>query len=210
LKFQVNVDMFDPHNFNYNEYMLETYNLTEMPNKYYRGNYRCDDVILNAQDAVWVEEKCKEIGDYKLSSFTYRLFYNADGDNITYYLMDKDKPFISMEYSFIRISDPIKGIENKHLWNFKWDKGLARNFFDDYILKREPVIISDELLSERGFNFWKYLFSEHVRDGKTHKMYVININDGNVISIITEEDKMNEFYTDSKSGKFRFVLEKVE
>ena len=149
---------FDPYNFDYKEYILETYNLMELPNKYYRGNYQCDDVILNARDAVWVEKNGTELENYKIGSFTYRLFSKIEGNDITYYLMERDKPFIVMEYSFTRITSPIKGIENKHIWNFKGDNGLARNFFEDYILKRESVIISDENQTEKGFNFWKYLF----------------------------------------------------
>ena len=156
-----------------------------------------------------IEKNAKQLDDYKLSSFTYRLFIKSDGDDTTYYLLDKNKPFITMEYSFTRISNPIKGIENKYLWNFKWDKGLARIFFDDYILKQEPIIISDEVQTEKGFNFWKYLFREYVKDKKTHLMRVIDINHGIFISSIKNENQMDEFFTESKSGKFRFVLQKL-
>ena len=200
---------FDPYNFDYKAYMLETYNLTEMPNKYYREEFRCDDVFLNSQDAIWAEKQGKYIDDYKQGSLIYRLFIHKEEDITTYYLIDKNKPFIYMEYSFRKITSPLKGIENKHIWNFKWDKGLARMFFDDYIIPREPVIISDSLQTEKGFGFWKYLFMEYVRDSKTHKMYVIDINDGKMLSVIENINQMDTFYTDSKSGNLRFVLEKI-
>jgi hypothetical protein len=180
-----------------------------LPNKYYRGNYQCDDVILNARDAVWVEKNGTELENYKIGSFTYRLFSKIEGNDITYYLMERDKPFIVMEYSFTRITSPIKGIENKHIWNFKGDNGLARNFFEDYILKRESVIISDENQTEKGFNFWKYLFREQVKDRKTHYMYILDINTGKEIITSNAETQMDDYYTDTRSGKFRFVLQKI-
>jgi hypothetical protein len=200
---------FDPYNFDYKSYVKETYDLNEMPNKYHRGEYQNDDPILNSQDAIWVEKNGKNIGNYKMGSFNHRFFVHVDGNDTTYYLLSENKPFIIMEYSFTRITSPIKGIENKHLWNFKGDKGTARMFFDEYILKQEPIIVSDKSQTEKGFNFWKYLWREHVTDKKTHTMYVVNINDGKIVGSIENEQQMNDFYTTTKSGNLRFVLQKI-
>lgn len=203
--------MFDPYNFDYTAYMLETYNLTEMPNKMVRIKVRAEDHILNSEDSIWVEKIAEYLGKWtiKNASMTWRLFLHKEGNIWTYYLLDEDTPFICGEYSFERVVGPLKGIENKHIWNFKWDRGLIRLFIDYYILEREPVIISDKLQTESGFNFWKYLFREHVKYNKSHKMYVMDINNGEVILSIADENQMDQYYTETNSGKFRFVLERI-
>lgn len=202
---------FDPYNFDYKAYVLETYGLTESPNRIQNIKIRGDDHILNSEDSVWVERNANFIGKWTINGakLEWRLFIFKEGNIETFYLLDESTPFICSEYSYERITTPINGIENKHIWNFKWDKGLFRLFFDNYILSKENTIISDQNLTEAGFNFWKYLFKEHAITQNTHKMLVMNMDDGKIILPINNEGQMEEFYTDSKSGKFRFVLKKI-
>jgi hypothetical protein len=172
---------------------------------------RGDDHILNSEDSIWVEKNAEFIGKWTIqnANLKWRLFFFKEGQTETLYLMDENTPFICAEYSYERITTPINGIENKHIWNFKWDRGLFRLFFDNYIIPKEHIILSDNNLTESGLKFWKYLWKEHVADHKTHEMVVINMDDGNILSNLGEENQMNEFYTDTKSGKYRFVLQKI-
>ena len=126
---------FDPYKFDYKAYVLKTYGLTESPNRIQNMNIRGDDHILNSEDSVWVEKNTKLLGTWTVAGakVKWRLFYHEEGNVGTYYLMDETKPFIMAEYSFEKIKYPINGIVNKHIWNFKWDKGLIRVFFDNYI-----------------------------------------------------------------------------
>ena len=172
---------------------------------------RGDDHILNSEDSIWVEKNAEFIGNWtiKNAKLKWRLFFFKEGNTETFYLLDENTPFICSEYSYKRITSPINGIENKHIWNFKWDRGLFRLFFDNYIISKENTIVSDASLTESGFKFWKYLFKEHVSTQNTHKMFVINMDDSNILSGIRKENQMDEFYTDTKSGKYRFVLQKI-
>jgi hypothetical protein len=200
---------FDPYNFDYKSYVKETYDLNEMPNKWQHDKFNLDDPILNSSEAVWVEREVKKFTIVSLGQSTkYRLFHKIEGKEETYYLMTVDKPFIHAEYAFIRIKSPIKGIENKYLWNFKWDKGLIRNFFNEFIVIKEPVVISDEIQTERGFNFWKWLYVDYVKNKKSHMMYVLDMKTGNK-GKLDSADSMERYYTETKSGNLRFVLQKI-
>ena len=203
---------FDPYNFDYKTYIKEVYNLNEMPNRWSRSEFTLDDPYLNSNEAVWVEKTAKLIGEFSVpnSSFKFRLYLYVDGDENTYYLLNNKKPFIHAEYSFRRIHDSFnKGIENTYLWNFKWDKGLIRMFFDHYIIEREPRIISDETQTDKGFNFWKYLFKEYAVRRKSHKMSVYDINNGVDVKQLKSENEMDDFFRDTQMANYRFVLEKL-
>lgn len=201
---------FDPYNFNYKKYVFDTYNLTESPNRIDNMKMRGDDHILNSEDSVWVEKNTTYIGVWNVnnSNLKFRLFYHEEGTIGTYYLLDEDKPFIRAEYSFEQITSPIKGIENKHIWNFKWDKGLIRMFFDGYILDKYPTIISDQSLTDMGYNFWKYLYNEYVKSNNTHKMFILDMISGKT-NDIPSEIEMNKYYSHYNSGRLRFVLQEI-
>ena len=200
---------FDPYNFDYKTYIKERYNLNEMPNKWQHDEFTLDDPILNSNESTWVEKEVKKFVEISLGKSTkYRLFHKIEGNEETYYLMAMDKPFIHAEYSFVRVNFPIEGIENKCLWNFKWDKGLMRNFFGGFVAVKEPVIISDESQTEKGFNFWKWLYEEYVKNKKSHVMYVLNMKTGSKEKL-DSVDSMGHYFTETKSGNLRFVLHKI-
>ena len=69
-------------------------------------------------------------------------------------------------------------------------------------------MISDRVLSIHGYRMWQRLFEDCVILNKTHKMNVININDGNILKNIKNEDEMDEFFG-SNMLEIRFVLEKL-
>ena len=197
--------MFDPHNFDYTEYILETYNLTEMPLKKDNSAFVLDDDVLNGKEAIRIERRGKFVDKYKAGEQAYRLFFEKETDGGTYYLLYSDKPFITVEYSYENIVKPIKGIENKSIWNHRWSKGLARYFFENFVLQKEPVVISDKVLTDRGFKFWKNVFDEI--GNKTHKMYVVDVKTEVVVQWIEDTKDMDKYFGD-KMSRFRFVLER--
>jgi hypothetical protein len=199
---------FDPYNFDYKAYMLEMYNITEMPQRADRDKFMLDDITLNQQDGIRVEKNTQRLDDYKAGDQVYRLFFEEENEGGTYYLLDMDRPFISVEYSFDRIITPIKGIENKAIWNHRWAKGLARYFFRTYVAEKEPVIASDHALTDRGFKFWKVIFDECVRRDHSHKMYVMDFTSGTIVKQIGDEKEMEEYFGSNQS-KYRFVMEKI-
>ena len=200
---------FDPYNFDYKTYIKEAYNLDEMPNRWNRSEFTLDDPYLNSNEAVWVEENGKQIGTFSIpnSKTKFRLFLHTNEDENIYSLLNDKKPFIHGQYAFKRID--AHTIENSYLWNFKWDKGLIRMFFDQHILKQEKTVLSDETQTDKGFNFWKYLFREYVDRKKSHKMSVMDLKKGKYVKNIQKESDLDGFFKDTRADNYRFVLEKL-
>jgi hypothetical protein len=191
----------------YIKHIMEAYGLTidETPAKLKDKEWRLNDGVLNEMDAKEVLKRAKNMGMYRISNMEFRLYFENERNVYTYYLIEPKNSFIDVEYSYNKISKPINGIENAMVWNSRYNKGLARNFIEDYILNKEPRMISDITLSEGGFKFWKNLFDDMVINRNSHKLYVINFESGEIVKDINKEDDMDEFFGDGRA-KFRFVL----
>jgi len=195
---------FDPYNFDFKSYITEMYNLVEMPLRLpHNTPFRMDDYVTNNYEGLQIEKHGNFLGNWE----NYRLFTEKENNIETYYLLDKNQPHICACHSFERITSPIKGIENKELWNGKYNKGLVRYWFNKEIIPKEAIIISDKIQSDMGFNFWTSLFNDYVKTNDSHSMLVIDYNNGNVIKNITNKDEMKEFYSDNKFN-FRFILKR--
>lgn len=196
---------FDPYDFDYKTYITEMYRLTEMPAKLPRNSiFQMDDYATNNYEGIRIEKKCKLI---KLFQNNYRVFYHRENGIDMFFLLDKNQPHICAEHYFKRITTPINGIENLHIWNSIRNRALIEMWFRDEIIPKEPVIISDKIQSDRGFNFWLGLFDDYAKSNNSHDMLIIEYNTGNIIKNITNKDEMKEFYGDNKFN-FRFVLKK--
>lgn len=197
---------FDPYNFDYTSYITEMYNITEMPSKLPRNkSFRMDDYVTNSYEGVRIEKHDKFIKMFYRDF--YRVFHHEENGIDTFYLLDKNQPYVCAEHSFKRITEPIKGIENLHVWNSIRDRASIRLWFRDEIIPKEPIIISDKIQSDRGFNFWVGLFIEYVESNKSHDMLVIDYKDGSIVKNIAKKDEMKEFYGDNKFN-YRFMLKK--
>jgi hypothetical protein len=51
-------------------------------------------------------------------------------------------------------------IQNKNIYQLKSERGLMRKFLIEYMFQYYPNIISDDSLSEEGFNFWYRLINQ--------------------------------------------------
>ena len=191
---------------NYKKHIFEVYGLSEMPNRVENLNWTLDDGILNKRDAERILKNGKNVGIFKISEMSYRLYLEVDGNAKCYYLIDINHPFINAEFSYYEISTPIQGIESVGIWNWKYNKGLVRYFVEEYILKKYKTMVSDKLQTDRGFKFWQNLFDDLVESKKSHKMYAIEFKSGNVIKNIINKDEMTEFFGDN-NGKYRFVID---
>lgn len=199
---------FDPRSFDYKTYMRETYGLNEMPVRLPQMSLDVDS-IDNSYFAKEVEEKYKPTGTFRHGNENLRV-YTYDEDNKSWVaLLSEDKPILAMEYVFQRISDPIKGIVNLNIWNFKLYHGLFWIWFQKEIIPNEPTIISDKAQTDKGFNFWKRLFKEYVKNSHTHKMYVMDIKTKKQISDISTEEEMDKYFQPQQMYNVRFVLQKL-
>lgn len=202
------LDYFDPYKFDYKSYIKEIHGLNEMPSVMQKREYYYDDEIINHMDGVRIEKSADFIENFGVGSQTYRLYREEESNSISFYLLYKDQPFICMEYSYSPINVPIVGIKNNFIYNHIKYKGLLKYFFDNYIIPREKVIVSDNTLSERGFKFWQYIFVDYVEIKKTHKMYVMDYNTGDNIIDVKNKSEMMSFYK-NELYNYRFVLEKL-
>lgn len=200
---------FNPYTFDYKSYIKEMYNLNEMPNRLKHINFPNDDTILNHMEGVRIEDSCRFLENFKVGSNTYRLYFEKYDQNECYYLLIKDEPFLVMEYAYHPIQHPINGIENKVIWNHIWHKGMFRYFFDCYIIPIKPIIITDYVMTDRGYIFWQYLLKEYVNNKKTHKLYVIDLKTGGYIINVNDVKIMNDYFSDKDVGNYRFVMEKL-
>jgi hypothetical protein len=198
-----NIPAFDPYQYDYKSYFKEYYNLNEMPEKLPSTDFSMNDYEKNAYAAMRIEQNAKLLKNWE----EYRLFYEFEDDTHFYSLLSKDSSYICMEHSFVRITSPIKGIENTHIWNSKYNKGLISYWFNKEIIPNESIIISDKIQSDAGYKFWQGLFSEYVT-ANSHKMYIIDMKTGNIVKNITSVNDMDEF---RGNGQFqmRYVLSKL-
>jgi len=195
--------VFNPYTFDYKKYIYESYGLTEMPSKMDDRLFVLDDTILNQKEGIRIEKNCKFVEIFKAGSQKYRLFKEIEGNDITYYLLGETDPLVVMEYSYNEINNPIVGLENKSIWNHRWYKGLLRYFIENYVLSKKVKMISDRILTIKGFKFWKTLFEDLK---KTHQMFVLDINTKKIVKIETGRE-LERYYESGKSN-FRFVIEK--
>lgn len=199
-------DYFDPYNFDYKSYITEMYNLTEMPARLpHNTSFQMDDYATNSYEGVRIEKNDKFVKMFYRDF--YRVFHNEENGIDTFYLLNKEQPYICAEHSFKQIITPIKGMENLHVWNSRYHRGLIRLWFKDEIIPKENVIISDKIQSDSGFNFWISLFDDYVSSNKSHDMLIIDYKEGNIIKNITKKEEMKDFYGDNKFNH-RFMLKK--
>jgi hypothetical protein len=199
---------FDPYSFDYRSYLLERYGLSESPQRMDNRRFVLDDDLLNHQEGIRVENESKSIGDFKTGqNQSYRLFEEVAGSNTTYYLLYPDKPQIVVEYSFEKINPTI--IQTKSIWNHRWYKGLARFFFEEFVLANYPSVMSDSILTESGFKFWLTLFDEMVKSKKSHGIYVVERKSEMSMKWIHSREEMEEYYGDGQS-KYSFVITTIQ
>jgi hypothetical protein len=180
--------------------------MNEWPMRFEPGDAGLDDPKKNEKLALEIEKTGKLLDTFNHSiAGEIKIYLIIDGEEYNIYLILKSKPFIAGQYSYIKHD---KGIENKFIWNFSWFQGLIREFFDKFIIPREPLIFSDQAQSNRGFKFWKTIFEEYVIKKKSHKMLVVNMGKKVKYDIDTVED-MDKYYDKKNSANFQFVLMKL-
>ena len=122
--------------------------------------------------------------------------------------MDVNQPIVAIIHEFKRITMPIKGIENLHLFNYKNYRSLIYYWFEREIIPKELIIMSDKVQTKDGYKFWQNIFDQYVIKNKTHKMFVIDYISGKNVGDIINKDNMNNYYGND-TYRFRFVLEKL-
>ena len=95
-------------------------------------------------------------------------------------------------------------LKEKIVWQDFLCKGLARKLFFDYFLGKTKGIISDDLHSKEGENYWKKNLIEAKR--KNHKIFILY--KGNKISVENVNDVDKYFSSGIKGADYRFVIEK--
>jgi len=177
--------------------------MNEWPMRFEMGDGELDDLKSNETKALEVRKTGKLLDTTSLSTVgKVEIYLIIKNNDYNIYIVMKNKPFIAGQYTYIKHPTCI---ENKYIWNFSWFQGLIREFFRNYIIPRERMILSDQTQSRRGFKFWKSLFEEYVEKKKTHKMMAVNVDD-KIQHNITSEADMDKYYNDEDGVKFQFVL----
>lgn len=203
-----NKKYFDPYTFDYKNYMKETYNLTEIPNKLPPLTLSVD-YTDNTYQGMQVEKNGELIGRFKFGNENLRIFKETTDGKIWISLLSSDSPLIAAEHVYQRVDKPISGIVNLHIWHYKYYKGLMWKWFREMVIPQEYIIISDKNQTELGFKFWKNLLDEYVIEQKTHGMYVIDFKSGKKVKNIIDKKEMDLYYQQQNTSQFRFVLEKL-
>lgn len=200
---------FDPYNFDYKSYIKEQHDLLrEMPAKMDDREWRLNDFIRNNHEGLRIEENEKMIGFFGEGENKKRLFHTKENNIEFYSLLDEKTPFINAEYSFEQITHPVRGIINRDIWNHPHCKGLVWYFFGKFIIPKESTIISDNIQTDKGFNFWKNIFTEYVGSKKSHKLLILDFKSGKIVEELINKDEMDEYSGDNKHN-LRFVLQKI-
>lgn len=186
---------FNPYTFNYKEFFL----LNEMPSKLPPRDWSMDDYIKNNYDGMRIEKNDKFIKIYNFGNTPLRVYLEQDENTYHYSLLDKDKPYINALHSFDIIKYPVIGIENREIWNSHYSRGLIRKWMKDEIIPNYDNMMSDKVLSKKGFKFWQTLFDDY------GKMDVVNYYNAEVVCHINDKSEMEHYYDNEKYG-FRFVL----
>lgn len=200
------MEIFNPNEVNYKQYMFENYGLLESPARFRNLDYTRNKLDVNALEAKNIIQNDEFIGIYKFNSFNTNLFYSKEGNIIFYNLLQQDNNYILMHHSFEEISLNNKiGIVSLDIWNFKSAKGLARYWIFDFILNKYDFIVSDNLHTPKGEEFWKKLINEALNDN-----YIcggINLNTNEFIRINSLNDVL-QFYNNKK--QYRLIIYKKQ
>ncbi len=202
-------ESIDLYTFDYKTYIKEMYNLNESeiliesPARYTSTIHQFDhDLIVNSQIAIKVENNGKNIGDFKIgNNVRYRIFVQPiENGSICYSLLEPDQPVIVVSHT---VKEFDGGVESLDIWQSIRNRGLARWWVFDYILKHYKFMVSDKLHTKYGEIFWKSLIGDSLE--KKLKTFVVNTktNEKLPISNISEVDK----YYGNNKFEFRFVIE---
>jgi len=209
---RIEVDMeefFNPYTFDYKTYIKETYGLNEMPTRLSPLSDIETDYIDNSFDAMKVEKRGKLIGRLQHGNENLRVYQEVEGNKVWISILSENIPIIAAGHVYQRIETPIKGIINLGIHRFKLYRHVIWRWFEERVIPNEPTIISDKAQTDKGFNFWKQLFDEYVKEKKTHKMSVIDFRDGSIIKEIVDKKEMDGYFQAQSTGNFRFVLQRI-
>jgi hypothetical protein len=196
-------NVFDPYKFDYKQYILETYNLTESPARITDVDYTKNDARLNATAATKVIGRSKLIGEYTYGSFTFDLYYEYEDDTAFYDLLDKRHPFIYLHHEIEDIKlDGLIGGMSVDIWKWKTMDGLAHHWMFDYVLPKYEFIMSDVVHTSKGERFWKYLIKEAL--SKKLKCAVANRKNNDIVPF-DNIDKFESYYTDDIKD-YQFII----
>lgn len=101
-------------------------------------------------------DEIKNQTDYLENFQNIKIYYNDINREKEYYFIDNNKLAAYYRYFII---NPNK-IETKMIWNSKQYQGVFRNIFINYLLPKYKNILSDNIMSKNGFNFWMKLKNE--------------------------------------------------
>ena len=188
--------IFDPYKFDYKQYMLEHYNLTESPARIRDVEYTRNNALLNSASAVQVIEQSTLMGDYQYGSFTFDIYKLEEGDDIFYNLLEKKHPFIYLNHDIEKTElNVMNGVISRDVWNWKSTPGLARLWMFDYILPKHDFIMSDIVHTSKGERFWNSLLKEAL--SKNLMCGVINMKFKKIIPI-DDVDNFEQWYDENK------------
>ena len=199
----------DLYTFDYKTYMKEMYGLTESsvigesPVLYTSKVHRFDnDFMVNARLAREVEERGKNIGDFKIgNNIHYRVYKEKENNLIYYNLLEYNQLVLVMSHTIREVDD---GVESLDIWQSIRTRGLARFWVFDFILKNYKFMMSDKLHTTRGKEFWKRLVDDSL-DEKIN-VFVLNIKTKEKIPLTNFKEVDN--YYGSNMFEYRFVIEK--
>lgn len=137
-----------------------------------------------------------KIGDFE-EYRVYRTPEDNDGYETLFLVADGDEtPALYVQFS--ELGD--KGIVMKNVWQSPSKRGLAQNFYTNFLLEKYPMVISDKEMTLAGLSFYEKLVTSdltvRVMDTET-----------NEVGRIDDPDELS-YYFGRDDGKYRYVLTK--
>jgi hypothetical protein len=199
-----NAKLDSPIPTDYKNYVNEMYGLDESPSPI--GSIHLNaDANDNSYYAKEVDRRSTYVGIFPFNGENLLGYEAVDSNNTRISLLNASRTTLVMEHSYERISSPIKGIVNLHIWHHKTYPGIMRKWFDVKVIPEEPTIISDKALTPLGFKFWQWLYGEYTANKHSHNMLVLDMKSGSIVKDVTELKEMDDYYR-RESYDYRFVL----
>ena len=163
-----------------------------------------DNPKANKKELLKVKKQAKLVGDKTVGGKQYVMYTDIQDKYTYFYFLNPEQTVLLAVHSFIDTNiDGRPAIQNSYIWKMKSEKGFMKSWFEEYVIKKYPVIVSDISLSKFGLSFWKWLFSKFVKE-KGGKMIVYDKGEKKKIPIKSAEDLNN--YHDWTSINKIFVL----
>jgi hypothetical protein len=138
-----------------------------------------DGLDIPSENKMWLDvaKKGNFLGKKVVggvSYYTYVTRQKSDSyENVSYYFLNEQQTEIMANHGFKEFKEDGKlAIQNTLLWKSKKIKGFMKEWFKTDIVPTYDIIYSDRTMTNKGIEFWRWLFLTFVRRGM--KMYAVN------------------------------------